>query len=1173
MTLGAMAAEELYVGGKKVTLSGSGTVTVSGGDIKSGSVEYDCTSKTLTLNGVTITRSGDNNRGIRSSVSGLTVKFVGTNTITTTTAAGLRFEASTTITGSGTVTVTSNETAFYVYKNTTVTIKGVDRNRLTLTLNGKYGIQGEDGSSSEKVSIQRYVTLTAIGTSNALKYLSDLTVNGDADLTLKVVGWNPAIQSLASLTLGEGVAIDLPLQGKFNSSKKTVVKGSATTDYMGDVTIKSAIAINATNFPDANFRSYVTSSGFDQNSDNHLSNAEIQLVTMINVNSKGISNLKGIGYFTALTDLACSNNSLQSLDVSSNTKLTNLLCGSNSSMTSLTVSANTALEQLDCRNNSLGTLDVSANTALKKLYCDGNGMTSLTVSKKCTALTMLSCTKNQIKGDNMTALVNGLPSVSGILVVCAPQSTVDNVIIPSQVKIATDKGWKVVSILSVDGEDIYYDYEGVPGVEINSTNFPDANFRSYLKAQDYGKDNYITNDELATVTSIDVHAQGISNLKGIEHFTKLQELRCHENSLTSLDITNNTELTYLNCRDNSFGENGLNVSKNKKLTYLQCRNTGLTRLDITQNTQLTSLYCLNNSLESLDVSKNTKLSVMNCSGNKLTSLDVLNNTQLTDLECYTNRLSSLNVSKNKKLKKLLCYQNNINAVNMESLVNTLPTREEKDGNFYVLYNDKENNEILSAQVQSAKDKGWNVLKYNGSSWVNYAGAAGIRIYEMNFPDENFRSYLLSQDYGQDGILTEAELKAVTEMDVTTLMISNLRGIEYFTELTKLYCQGNILFDLDVSKNTKLEVLGCDFNGLGSLDVSKNTALRILSCSVNGLKSLDLSANKALTNLDCCKNHISGDAMTALVNSLPGVTGGELVAFDDDDDNEITRDQVQIATGKGWKVKRWSKGTLVDYAGFVPIAIDATNFPDEKFRNYLLAKDYGKDGILNYTELKAVTEMDVSVMGISNLKGIEYFTALKVLICYINGLKSLDVSKNTALEVLSCWGCHLENLDVSKNTALIGLYCSYNSLTSLDVSTNTKLMSLNCYYNQISGADMTKLVNSLPSLPSGEDGDLTVSNDMYVPDNVITAAQVKIATDKGWTVKKVDNDNNLLVYAGQGDVNGDNKIDQSDLDLIVRIIMGKLREDVGKYAGDLNKDGKTDATDIVLMNNILKSLGK
>ena len=49
MTLGAMAAEELYVGGKKVTLSGSGTVTVSGGDIKSGSVEYDCTSKTLTL--------------------------------------------------------------------------------------------------------------------------------------------------------------------------------------------------------------------------------------------------------------------------------------------------------------------------------------------------------------------------------------------------------------------------------------------------------------------------------------------------------------------------------------------------------------------------------------------------------------------------------------------------------------------------------------------------------------------------------------------------------------------------------------------------------------------------------------------------------------------------------------------------------------------------------------------------------------------------------------------------------------------------------------------------------------------------------------------------------------------------------------------------------------------
>ena len=644
MTLGAMAAEELYVGGKKVTLSGSGTVTVSGGDIKSGSVEYDCTSKTLTLNGVTITRSGDNNRGIRSSVSGLTVKFVGTNTITTTTAAGLRFEASATITGSGTVTVTSDETAFYVYKNTTVTIKGQDRNRLTLNLNGKYGIQGEDGSSSEKVSIQRYVTLTAIGTSNALKYLSDLTVNGDADLTLKVVGWHPAVQSLASLTLGEGVAIDLPLQGKFDSSKKTVVKGSATTDYLGDVTIKSAIAINATNFPDANFRSYVTSSGFDQNSDNHLSNAEIQLVTMINVNSKGISNMKGIEYFTALQEL---------------------LCGNNYSLTSLNVSANKALTKLDCSSNSLTSLDVSKNTALTELYCPDN----------------------QIKGAAMDNLVNGLPNTDGTLYVCKKDAANDNVITSSQVSVATGKGWTVKRYENSGSEWEWVAYIGfLEPVAINATNFPDEKFRNYLLAQSYGKDAVLTEDEMLTITELDVSKKGISKLIGIEHFTALKYLYCYDNSLTSLDVSKNTTLIVLLCSDNR--------------------------------------------LESLDVTKNTELRNLHCFGNSLTSLDVSKNTALKELFCYRNSLKSLDVSKNTALTNLSCYGNQISGDGMTQLLNSLPPR--TTGNYGELFVCSDHlfpdNVITAAQVKIATRKGWKVAKgivIAGDNKRYYAGLGDV----------------------------------------------------------------------------------------------------------------------------------------------------------------------------------------------------------------------------------------------------------------------------------------------------------------------------------------------------------------------------------------------------------------------------------------------------------------
>ena len=42
--------------------------------------------------------------------------------------------------------------------------------------------------------------------------------------------------------------------------------------------------------------------------------------------------------------------------------------------------------------------------------------------------------------------------------------------------------------------------------------------------------------------------------------------------------------------------------------------------------------------------------------------------------------------------------------------------------------------------------------------VKSASSSGIAINASNFPDENFRNYLLSQDYGKDGVLTEEEIK-------------------------------------------------------------------------------------------------------------------------------------------------------------------------------------------------------------------------------------------------------------------------------------------------------------------------------------------------------------------------------------------------------------------------------
>ena len=138
-----------------------------------------------------------------------------------------------------------------------------------------------------------------------------------------------------------------------------------------------------------------------------------------------------------------------------------------------------------------------------------------------------------------------------------------------------------------------------------------------------------------------------------------------------------------------------------------------------------------------------------------------------------------------------------------------------------------------------------------------------------------------------------------------------------------------------------------------------------------------------------------------------------------------------------------------------IVINETNFPDENFRNWMLAQDYGQDGVLTETEIAGVTEMDVNNENIANLKGIEYFTALTSLYCYGNQLSSLDVSQNTALTELSCNGNQLSSLDVSQNTALTELSCWSCQLTSLDVSQNTALTYLDCGFNQLTSLDVSQ----------------------------------------------------------------------------------------------------------------------
>lgn len=281
------------------------------------------------------------------------------------------------------------------------------------------------------------------------------------------------------------------------------------------------VEINETTFPDENFRNWVLSQSYGQ--DSVLTEEEIAGVTKISLTSKKYYSLKGIEYFTeltfllvelariteidvskltkltyldcsltqiskldvskntALTELYCASNLLNTLDISNNSALTTLSCSSNK-LTSLNVTNNSALEVLFCNDNQLTELDVSKNTAIQRVWCSDNELTKLEVQNlknleslkcihnrleriivsDCPKLEEITCHNNQIKGEAMDEFIEGLPVVPngwGHLCVVDTENE-QNVMTTAQVAAAKAKGWNPRYKFGAFGTPEYSDYEG-----------------------------------------------------------------------------------------------------------------------------------------------------------------------------------------------------------------------------------------------------------------------------------------------------------------------------------------------------------------------------------------------------------------------------------------------------------------------------------------------------------------------------------------------------------------------------------------------------------------------------------------------------------------------------------------------------------------------------------------
>ncbi|EAF4466634.1 class 1 internalin InlJ [Listeria monocytogenes] len=349
--------------------------------------------------------------------------------------------------------------------------------------------------------------------------------------------------------------------------------------------------------------------------------------------------------------------------------------------------------------------------------------------------------------------------------------------------------------------------------------FPDDNFASEVAATfEMQATDTISEEQLATLTSLDCHNSSITDMTGIEKLTGLTKLICTSNNITTLDLSQNTNLTYLACDSNKL--TNLDVTPLTKLTYLNCDTNKLTKLDVSQNPLLTYLNCARNTLTEIDVSHNTQLTELDCHLNKkITKLDVTPQTQLTTLDCSFNKITALDVSQNKLLNRLNCDTNNITKLDLNQ-------------NIQLTFLDCSSNKLTEIDVTPLTQ-----LTYFDCS-VNP--------------------------------LTELDVSTLSKLTTLHCIQTDLLEIDLTHNTQLIYFQAEgcrKIKELDVTHNTQLYLLDCQAAGITELDLSQNPKLVYLYLNNTELTELDVSHNTKLKSLSCVNAHIQDFSSVGKIPAL------------------------------------------------------------------------------------------------------------------------------------------------------------------------------------------------------------------------------------------------------------------------------------------------------------------
>lgn len=277
------------------------------------------------------------------------------------------------------------------------------------------------------------------------------------------------------------------------------------------------------------------------------------------------------------------------------------------------------------------------------------------------------------------------------------------------------------------------------------------------------------------------------------------------------------------------------------------------------------------------------------------------------------------------------------------------------------------------------------------------------------PDDNFEQALINLGYDDvlDNYVPTANIDTITSLNVESLGISDLTGIEDFSALDTLLTGYNDLTAIDVSNNLALVELGLSENQLSTLDVSNNTALTSLFVNDNLLTTIDVSNNTALTRFGIMRNQFTSIDVSALVNIE------ELFLHENEISSVTFPDSAPL-----WKLHIYDN-LMTD--------LDVSQFTDliqlRAFQNQLTSIDLST--LVNLEELR-IQDNQLSSITFTE-------SPLALIYIYNNALTNLDLSSLTSLVELRAYSNQLTSLDVSMLPILSNFSIDNNLLISLNMA--------------------------------------------------------------------------------------------------------------------------------------------